>query len=160
MRLNVNLEKLVMESSKKIGIIVLFVLGMSIFGYSQYASASQIEVSISQSELLNENENGVNYNIELQFENPSLLILTAGKTEFFVISNDEIIGKGNLDPFTLQPLDSSYVKGTFHTDVNTDESSSLKISGVIKYDLLGATFDVPFVYYPTEEQAREFIHQN
>ena len=149
-----------MNSSKKAGIIVLFVLGMSIFGYSQYASASQIGVSISQSELLNENESGLNYNVELQFENPSLLVLTAGETEFFVISNDEIIGKGNLESFTLQPLDSSFVKGTFHTDANSDESNSVKISGVTKYDLLVTSIDVPFVYYPTEEQAREFIHQN
>ena len=150
-----------MKSSKKAGVIVLFVLGMSIFGYSQYASASQIGVSISQSELLNENEKGSNYNIELQFENPSLLILTAGETEFFIISNDEIIGKGDLESFTLQPLDSSYVKGTFHTDVNSDNKShSIKISGVTKYDLLVTSIDVPFVYYPTEEQAREFIHQN
>jgi hypothetical protein len=147
-----------MKSSRKAGVIVLFVLGMSIFGYSQYASASQIEVSISQSELLNENEKGSNYNVELQFENPSLLILTAGATEFFVISNDEIIGKGNLESFTLQPLDSSYVKGTFHTDINSnDESQSVKISGVIKYDLIVTSIDVPFVYYPTEEQTREFI---
>ena len=150
-----------MKSSKKTGIVVLFVLGMSIFGYSQYASASQIGVSISQSELLNENEKGSNYNVELRFENPSLLILTAGETEFFVISNDEIIGKGNLESFTLQPLDSSYVKGTFHTDVNSDdESQSVKISGVTKYDMIITSIDVPFVYYPTEEQAREFIHQN
>ena len=150
-----------MNSSKKAGIIVLFVLGMSIFGYSQYASASQIEVSISQSELLNENEKGSNYNIELQFDNPSLLILTAGETEFFIISNDEIIGKGNLESFTLQPLESSYVKGTFHTDANSnDESNSVRISGVTKYDMVITSLDVPFVYYPTEEQAREFIHQN
>ena len=150
-----------MNLSKKAGIIVLFVLGMSIFGYSQYASASQIGVSISQSELLNENEKGSNYNIELQFDNPSLLILTAGETEFFIISNDEIIGKGDLDSFTLQPLESSYVKGTFHTDVNSnDESDSVRISGVTKYDMIITSLDVPFVYYPTEEQAREFIHQN
>ena len=149
-----------MKSSKKAGIVILFVLGMSIFGYSQYASASQIGVSISQSELLNENDKGSNYNVELQFENPSLLILSAGETEFFVISNDEIIGKGNLESFTLQPLDSSYVKGTFHTDVNSDEAQSVKISGVTKYDMFVTSIDVPFVYYPTEEQAREFIHQN
>ena len=150
-----------MKSSKKAGIVVLFILGMSIFGYSQYTSASQIEVSISQSELLNENEKGANYNIELQFENPSLLILKAGETEFFIISNDEIIGKGNLESFTLQPLDSSYVKGTFHTDVNSDdESQSVRISGVTKYDMVITSIDVPFVYYPTEEQAREFIHRN
>ena len=147
-----------MKSSRKAGIIVLFVLGMSIFGYSQYASASQIGVSISQSELLNENEKGSNYNVELQFDNPSLLILTAGETEFFIISNDEIIGKGNLESFTLQPLESSYVKGTFHTDANSnDESNSVRISGVTKYDMIITSLDVPFVYYPTEEQAREFI---
>jgi len=149
-----------MKSSKKAGIFVLFVLGMSIFGYSQYASASQIGVSISQSELLDENDKGSNYNVELQFENPSLLILTAGETEFFVISNDKIIGKGNLESFTLQPLDSSYVKGTFHTDVNSNEAQSVKISGVTTYDMVFTTIDVPFVYYPTEKQAREFIHQN
>lgn len=150
-----------MKSSKKGGLIVLFVLGMSIFGYSQYASASQIGVSISQSELLNENEKGSNYNIELQFENPSLLILTAGETEFLIIANDEIVGKGQLESFTLQPLDSSYVKGTFHTDSNVEgESQSVKISGVIKYDVIFTSIDVPFIYYPTEDQAREFIHQN
>ena len=150
-----------MKSSKKGGLIVLFVLGMSIFGYSQYASASQIGVSITQSELLNENEKGSNYNIELQFENPSLLILTAGNTEFFIIANNEMVGKGQLESFTLNPLDSSYVKGTFHTDSNVDEESqSIKISGVTKYDMFFTSIDVPFVYYPTEEQARQFIHQN
>jgi len=150
-----------MKSSKKCGLIVLFVLGMSIFGYSQYASASQIGVSITQSELLNENEKGSNYNIELQFENPSLLILTAGETEFYIIADNEMVGEGQLEPFTLQPLDSSYVKGTFHTDSNVDEESkSIKISGVTKYDIFFTSIDVPFVYYPTEEQAREFIHQN
>jgi len=148
-----------MNSSKKGGLIVLFVLGMIIFGYSQYASASQIGVSISQSELLNEDEKGANYNIELEFDNPSLLILTAGQTEFFFISNDEIVGKGELESFILQPLDSSNVKGTFYTNSNNDQSDSVRISGVIKYDIIFSSIDVPFVYYPTEEQAREFIHQ-
>jgi hypothetical protein len=150
-----------MKTAKKGGIVILLLLCMSIFGYSQYASASQIGISINQSKLLDENENGSNYNVELQFENPSLLLLTAGETEFFVIANDKIIGKGKLEPFTLYPLDSSYVKGTFHTDSNTnDESVSIKISGVTKYDVFVTSLDVPFVFYPTEEQAREFIHQD
>ena len=149
-----------MKSSKKGGLVVLFVIGVSIFGYSQYASASQIEVNIIQSELLDEDENGSNYNIELRFENPSLLILTAGETEFFVIENEEMIGKGKLEPFTLQPLDSSYVKGIFNTDSDGNkESQSVKITGVTKYDVFLTSIDVPFVYYPTDEQAREFIHQ-
>lgn len=148
-----------MNSSKKGGLIVLFILGIGIFGYSQYASASQIEVSITQSELLSENEKGANYNVELQFENPSLLILTSGTTEFFVIADDQMVGKGQLEPFTLQPLDSSYVKGTFHTDSNDNESKSIKITGVTKYDAFITSVEIPFVYHPTEEQAREFIHQ-
>lgn len=148
-----------MKSSKKGSLIILFVLGTSILGYSQYASASQIGVSVVQSELLHENEESSNYDIELRFENPSLLIMTAGETEFFVISNDEMIGKGKLEPFTLHPLDSSYVKGTFYTDSNDNaESQSVKITGITKYDLLITSIDVPFVFYPTEEQAREFIH--
>ncbi|KER06754.1 hypothetical protein AAA799E16_00476 [Marine Group I thaumarchaeote SCGC AAA799-E16] len=148
-----------MNSSKKGGLVILFILGMSIFGYSQYASASQIGVSITQSELLSENEKGAEYNIELQFENPSLLILTSGTTEFFVIADEQMVGKGQLEPFTLQPLDSSYVKGTFHTDSDNDEAQSVKITGVTKYDAIFTSIEIPFVYYPTEEQAREFIHQ-
>ena len=148
-----------MKSSKN-GLIVLFVLGISIFGYSQYASVSQIEVNIIQSELLNDDKKGSNYNIELQFDNPSLLVLTAGKTEFFVINNNEMIGKGQLESFTLQPLDSINVKGIFHTNSNNDEPKSVKITGITKYDILLTTIDIPFVFYPTEKQAREFIHQN
>ena len=148
-----------MKSSKN-GLIILFILGISIFGYSQYASVSQIEVNIIQSELLNDDEKGSNYNIELQFDNPSLLVLTAGKTEFFVINNNEMIGKGQLESFTLQPLNSISVKGIFHTDSDNDEVKSVKITGITKYNILLTTIDIPFVFYPTEEQAREFIHQN
>ena len=149
-----------MKSSKKGGLIVLFVLATSIFGYSQYASASQIEVNITQSKLLSETESGSDYNVELQFQNPSLLILTAGETEFFVLSNNEMVGKGELEPFTLQPLSSSFVSGTFQTDSDVNkESKSVKITGTTKYDMILTSIDVPFVYYPTEEQAREFIHQ-
>ncbi len=149
-----------MDSSKKRGIIVLFVLGIAIFGYSQYASASQIGVSVTQSELLYENEGGSDYNIELEFQNPSLLILTAGETEFFIINNDRTVGEGQLEPFTLGPLDSSNVKGTFHTGSDGDKAQSVKITGTTKYDVFFTSLDIPFVYYPTEEQAREFIHQD
>jgi len=149
-----------MNSSKKVGLIIILILGISIFGYSQYASASQIGVSITQSELLSEDENGAEYNIELQFENPSLLILTSGTTEFFVIADKQMVGKGQLEPFTIQPLDSTYVKGTFQTDSDDNGAQSIKITGLTKYDAFFTSIEIPFVYYPTEEQAREFIHQD
>jgi len=149
-----------MRSSVK-GIIIIFVIGMSLFGYSQYASASQIGVTITQSRLLEENEKGSMYNVELEFSNPSLLILTAGKTEFFVIADDEVIGKGDLESFVLPALGRTSVSGTFLRDSNVDsQESTVKISGVTKYNVIFASIDVPFVFYPTEEQAREFIHPN
>ena len=149
-----------MNSSKKGGLVILFILGMSIFGYSQYASASQIGISITQSELLSESEKGSEYNIELQFVNPSLLILTSGTTEFFVIADEQMVGKGQLESFTLQPLDNTYVKGTFQSDAEGSNPPSVKITGVTKYDVAFTSIEIPFVYYPTDEQAREFIHQD
>ena len=143
------------------GIIIIFVIGVSLFGYSQYASASQIGVTITQSHLLEKNENGSTYSVELEFSNPSLLVLTAGETEFFVIANDEIIGKGDLESFVLPVLGSTSVSGTFLRDSNVDSQvSTVKISGVTKYNVIFTSIDVPFVFYPTEEQAREFIHPN
>ena len=150
-----------MKNSRK-ALIIVFVIGMSVFGYSQYALASQIRVVIIQSDLIEENDQFSSYNVELEFENPSLLILTAGKTDFFVMADDKTIGEGKLEPFTLSALSNKSVKGTFQTESNLESENLpiVKISGVTKYDVLFSTIDVPFVYYPTEEQAREFIHQN
>lgn len=150
-----------MNNSRK-AIIIVFVIGTSIFGYSQYASASQIGVVITESDLIEKTDQGSSYNVELEFENPSLLILTAGETDFFVIADGKTIGEGKLEPFTLPALGSSSVSGTFQTEPNTEsnEVPIVKISGITKYDVLFLTIDVPFVFYPTEEQAREFIHQD
>lgn len=143
------------------GAIIIFVIGIGLFGYSQYASASQIGVTITQSHLLEENEKGSTYDVELEFSNPSLLVLTAGKTEFFVVANEEMIGKGELESFVLPALGSSSVSGTFLRDSDVDsEVSSVKISGITKYNVIFTSVDIPFVFYPTEEQAREFIHPN
>ena len=150
-----------MKSSKKAAIIAL-VLGLGIFGYSQYASASQIGVVITESQLLEESEKGTTYNLQLEFDNPSLLVLTAGETEFTLTADGERIGDGTLDPFVLPPLDKTMVKGTFVVDneKESDNVPEVRISGITKYDVLFTSIDVPFVYYPTEEQARAFIHQN
>ena len=144
-----------MKSVKKKSTIILFLLLLSIFGYSQFQSASQISVSISENAIINENNS--EYEIKLEFTNPSLLTLPAGKSEFFVFYDNEIVGKGDLESFTLYPISSISVKGTFTTDTNSDESKSVKISGIIKYDLLVTTIEIPFDYYPTKEQTRKFI---
>jgi hypothetical protein len=144
-----------MKSIKEKSGIILFFLLVSILGYSQYESALQISVNVSENKIINEGNS--NYKIELEFTNPSLLTLPAGETEFFVFYDNEMVGKGNLESFTLYPINSIYVEGIFTTDSNSDESKSIKISGITKYDLLVTTIEVPFDYYPTEEQTRKFI---
>ena len=148
-----------MRSSRKIAIIVVIAVGL--FGYSQHASASQISAHITQSNLIEENDRESTYDVELRFDNPSLLVLTAGETDFFVIADEKTIGKGKLQSFTLQPIKSSIAYGTIVTDSGADsEDAIVKITGTTKYDIGFTSIDVPFVYYPTEQQAREFIHQD
>lgn len=149
-----------MKSAKKAIIIFMIIAGL--FGYSQYASASQIGVVIIDSMLLSEDDRGSMHNIQLEFDNPSLLTLTAGETKFVVYVNDERVGGGTLESFVLPALSQSLVYGTFQTDSKFQAESDgvVKISGVITYDVLFTFIDVPFVFYPSEEQSREFIHQN
>ena len=150
-----------MKSSKKVVIIMIIVAGL--FGYSQYASASQIGVIIVDSTILSEDERGSTQNLKLEFNNPSLLTLVAGETEFVIYADDNRIGDGTLEAFVLPALGKSLVDGTFQTDTkNQSENDApvVKISGVTTYDILFTSIDVPFVYYPTENQAREFIHHN
>jgi hypothetical protein len=148
------------KSSKKKNIIILFLLFVSILGYSQYQSASEISVNISKNTIINDDKNNLNYKIELEFENPSLLTLPVGETKFFIFYDNEMVGKGDLESFTLYPISNTHVNGTFTTDPKSDESKSVKISAITKYDLLGISIEIPFDYYPTYEQTRKFIQQN
>jgi len=150
-----------MKSSKK-GVIIFMIIAV-LFGYSQYALASQIGVVITESTLLEEDDTSSTHDIKLEFDNPSLLMLTAGDTEFIIYADDEKIGDGTLEPFVLSPLDKSLVDGTFQTESKSQSENDptiVKISGVTTYDVLFTSIDVPFIFYPSEEQAREFIHQN
>ena len=150
-----------MKTAKKA--IIIFAIVAGIFGFSQYASASQIGVTIAKNELLEQNGNEATYNMQLEFNNPSLLVLTAGKTDFVISVEDEKIGDGVLEPFVLPAMSKALVDGVYKSDKKYSDSENtplVKISGVTKYDVFFTTLDVPFVYYPTEDQAREFIQQN
>ena len=144
---------------KKAAVAVIAVLvGLAVFGYTQYASASQINAKITQSKLLEKSDKGSLFNLQLEFNNPSLLILNAGKTEFTIIADDKTIGGGVLDPFVLPALGKATTSGTWLRDHQSDSNNpEVKISGVTKYQLLFASIDVPFTYYPTYDQTREFI---
>ena len=154
-------------TKKKIGIISLVIIGVAIFGYSQYASASHISVDMIENDVLVTDNDGISdHYISLEFNNPSLLILTAGETEFTIESNGESIGEGVLDSFTLTPLSKAQVSGIYYSDnsnsndKDNEDVPTVRITGQTEYDILFASINIPFEYHPTDEQARGFIHQS
>jgi hypothetical protein len=61
----------------------------------------------------------------------------------------------------LPALGKATTNGLWLKEHSTDsDNPQVKISGVTKYQLLFASLDVPFTYYPTADQTREFIHGN
>lgn len=153
-----------MEATRRnVAIVVGVVAAVGIFGYSQYASASQIGVAVTGSELLEETARGSSYGLELEFENPSLLYLSAGETEFTVRAGGDRIGDGRIEAFVLPAMDRAVVHGTFTAEpgsqdyAEAEDVPEVRIVGVTTYEALFTTIDVPFVYYPTEDQARAFI---
>ncbi len=152
-----------MSARKKTLLIVLFI-GMGVFGYSQYASASQIAVTVTQTEFLEKNDIGSFYNVELEFTNPSLLILNAGETDFTILIENNKVADGVLEPFVLPSMSKVNVKGTYFEEdkskIQKGVPREVSISGVTKYDVFFTSIEIPFIYIPSEEQAREFIHQN
>ena len=155
-----------MEATRRnVAIVVGVVAAVGIFGYSQYASASQIGVVVTDSELLEETARGSSYDLRLEFENPSLLYLSAGETEFTVRAGEDRIGDGRVEAFVLPAMDKAVVNGTFMAEPDSGEYADaegvpeVRIVGVTTYEALFTTIDVPFVYYPTEDQARAFMDQ-
>ena len=148
----------------RLGIVALAVIGVAIFGYSQYASASHISISVIDNELLDTDEHGTSdYYIALEFNNPSVLILNAGQTEFEIQSDGQTVGEGVLDSFTLTPLSSTNVTGIYQTHSNANDNQNeptIRITGETEYDMMVASVSIPFEYYPTGEQASGFIHQS
>lgn len=153
-----------MKSSKK-ALVIFLIIGVASFGYIQYASATQIGVIVTESHLLEKNDSGSTYNVQLEFDNPSLLVLNAGTTVFIISVEGQKVADGVLEPFVLPAMGKVTVKGTYQTNqksesVEDEEISMVTISGVTKYDVFFTSIDVPFIYFPPEEQAREFIQQN
>ncbi len=150
-------------SARKKTLLIVFFIGIGVFGYSQYASASQISVTVTQSEFLEKNEVGSFYNVQLEFTNPSLLILNAGETDFTILVENDKVADGVLEPFLLPSMSKVNVKGTYFeedkSEIQESESPKVSISGVTKYDVFFTSIEVPFIYIPSEDQAREFIHQ-
>jgi len=154
-----------MERRSKVIIIVCVIAAVGLFGYSQYLSATNLSISILQSKIVQKNDNNSLYNMTLQFKNPSVLPLTVGKTDFIISINDENLGTGTLQPLVIQPIGKTVSQAPFladnailHKYDTNDTVPNIKLTGTSKYEILIISVNVPFVYYPTQQEAREFIH--
>ncbi|MDH2906627.1 MAG: hypothetical protein PXX83_00840 [Candidatus Nitrosotalea sp.] len=154
-----------MERRSKIIIIVCVIVAVGIFGYSQYLSATNLSISILESKIIQRGENNSLYNMTLQFQNPSLLPINVGQTNFVISINNENLGTGTLQPLVIPPMG----KISSHTPFTADNTildkynkssnvPNIKLTGTSKYRISILSVNVPFTYYPTEQEAREFIH--
>ena len=158
--------KHIMKRKSKVSIIIISIIAvLAIFGYLQYASATQLHVSMKSSKIMERTGDGTLYSINLEFENPSFMILNVGRTDFIISIEGENLGAGILEPTIIPANGKSMVETPFLAD-NTvldkyeqkERSPSLRLDGTIAYNLLFTTLKIPFTYYPTQEEAREFIH--
>jgi len=151
------------QKKSKIAIIIIGVIGAFVF--SQYAAVLQLNVSMKNSEIVERTDAGTLYQIQLEFENPSLMILNVGKTDFLISAEGENLGAGILDPTIVPAMNKIIVQTPFLADnaildkyEKSENTPSLKLAGISRYNLLFTSLNIPFTYYPTQDEAREFIH--
>ena len=151
--------------SKAIIIAVCIVIAVGIFAYSQYLSATHLSISILQSKVVQRNGNNSLYDMTLQFKNPSLLPISVGQTDFTISINNENLGTGILQPLVIPPMGTVSSQAPFTADnaildkYNKNQNvPSVVLTGTSKYEIAIMSVNVPFTYYPTEQEAREFIH--
>jgi LEA14-like dessication related protein len=151
--------------SKAIIIAACIVVAIGIFAYSQYLSATHLSISILQSKVVQRNGDNSLYNMTLQFKNPSLLPISVGQTDFTISINNENLGTGILQPLVIPPMGKVSSQAPFTADntildkYNKNQNvPSVVLTGTSKYEIAIMSVNVPFTYYPTEQEAREFIH--
>ena len=151
--------------SKAVIIVVCVVAALGIFAYSQYLSATHLSISILESKVIQRNADNSLYNMTLQFQNPSLLPINGGETDFVISINNENLGTGTLQPLLIPPMGKIASQAPFTADNKildkynkSDSVPNVKLTGTSKYGISVISVNVPFTYYPTEQEAREFIH--
>jgi hypothetical protein len=153
-----------MQKNSKI-IMIIAIVAVGAFGYFQYVSVTHLHVAIVDSKIVERTNDGTLYNMQLEFKNPSLMILNVGKTDFVISVEGQDLGSGILEPSTIPAMGKTVQKAPFLADNaildkynKNDNIPSVKLTGTTKYDFFFASINIPFTYYPTQDEAREFIH--
>ncbi|MGI0026589.1 MAG: hypothetical protein ACREAD_01950 [Nitrosopumilaceae archaeon] len=154
-----------MQKNSKI-IMIIAIIGVGgVFGYIQYVSVTHLHVSIVDSKIVERTNEGTLYNMQLEFKNPSLMILNVGKTNFVISVEGKDLGSGTLEPSTIPALGNTIQRAPFLADNaildkynKNDNVPSVKLVGTTKYDFFITSINIPFTYYPTQDEASAFIH--
>src|SRR5574341_2412139 len=141
-----------MKNKSKVAIIIIVIVAaITIFGYIQYVSATQLHVSMKSSEIMERSNDGTLYRINLEFDNPSFMILNIGKTDFVLSADGQSLGAGILEPTIIPAKGKSIVETPFLADnavldkyEQSEDSPSLRLDGVTTYNLLFTTLKIPF----------------
>src|SRR5882762_723609 len=149
-----------MQKNSKIIMIMAIISVVSVFGYIQYVSVTHLHVSIADSKIVERTNDGTLYNMQLEFKNPSLMILNVGKTDFVISVEDQDLGRCILEPSIIPAMGKTIEKTPFLADNaildkynKNDNTPSVKLTGTTKYDFLFASINIPFTYYPTQKEA-------
>jgi len=73
-----------MKKGSKIALVSIIIVAVGSFAYIQYVSATHLHVSILENKVVEKNKDGTLYSMQLEFKNPSLLVLNIGRTEFVI----------------------------------------------------------------------------
>ena len=110
---------------------MILILSVAAFGYSQYSAITSISSTMINSQDMGAVPLGHMYKIQIDFENPSLLMLAIGESEFTISADGKNIGDGKLDPFYLVALGEGTAYGAisklWQNTVNTQKLPRLEL---------------------------------
>ena len=145
-----------MELGRKRKAIIVTVIALTVFGGSQYIAATGITVEVVSSELVSTSQEGSMYTLQISVNNPTLLPITVGQTEFAVSANNQIVGNGFFESFVMPIMGGKIINGSYLVNSNSSQDSqSVKIIGTTEYSLLFGSISLPFEY----DTSDGFIHQ-
>ncbi|MCY4252117.1 MAG: hypothetical protein OXU86_01280 [Thaumarchaeota archaeon] len=145
-----------MERPSRRRVVLMAVIALGALGGWQYVAATGISVSIAGSELVGSDERGSTYALTVAVENPTIIPIAVGKTDFVVVEGSRDVGSGTIEAFVMPAMGSTVAGGEYLLEAGSGGTGSggARIVGVTSYDVLFASISIPFEY----DTAVGFIH--
>jgi len=144
-----------MERPSRRRVAIMAVVALGALGGWQYVAATGISVSIEGSELLGSDERGSVYALTVAVENPTIIPIAVGKTDFVVVEGGSDVGSGTIEAFVMPAMGSATAGGEYLLEAGAGGGGdAARIVGVTSYDVLFVSISIPFEY----DTAIGFIH--